>query len=324
MKPPESHRGALIKTLGPDHYQGITKRGELLATRAANSTRRLRDRLLRDYPADNAAITLAQKLDTCNARTPCRSPACPRCAQAAQENFVATVTAYTRERRAMLAAVRNRSRPQVTFAAVTIVPGSLASLPGYLGAPTVDQVHRWFTDRLAGARLTLLVGVLEVQFVSCPRFPSQWLWHLHGLVETRNIDQVGRRLRALFPASSLVPRPIQIKPWDDSRRWLRYCLKLELRRRVGIGAMSRFNMGQQKPRHCRGTKSLRLDSKEFLELVSFLDSIRLDDRIITKGSQLRASSNGCNLVKMRRPKRMKNKASDAESPTRHAKQLKTG
>jgi hypothetical protein len=132
MKPPESHGGALIKTLRADHYQGTTKRGKLLATRAANSTRRLRDRLLRDYPADDAAITLAHKLDTCDAETP---PACPRCAQAAQENFVATVTAYTRERRAMMASAGNRGRPQVTFAAVTIVPGSLASLPGYLGAP---------------------------------------------------------------------------------------------------------------------------------------------------------------------------------------------
>jgi hypothetical protein len=189
--------------------------------------------------------------------------------------------------------------------AITLVPTGLTSKVGELGEPTVSQVHRRVTDHFAKANVYRAVGVLEVSLVehSSDRYPPAWVWHLHGVALTRNPDALAKRLKMAFPRTDVVPRPVQVVPWDGSRKWLRYCHKIDDRCRVGVNDQLHFDVRKQQPRTCRTTERRSLTPDERLELLLFHDSISLDSRILTKGAQLRLTKTGCRIVKLRRPKR---------------------
>ena len=197
------------------------------------------------------------------------------------------------------------NKPPMRPVAITLVPSGLTSPPGQLGTPTIAQVHRRVTDRLAKAKVYLAAGVLEVSLVEHQggRYPPAWAWHLHGVAMTRNPEVLKRRLAKAFPRSDTVPRPVHVTSWDGDPTWLRYCHNLDRRCRVGVDDQAHFDVRKQQPRTSRGTASRKLNSNEFLELLLFHDRISLDSRIITKRAQLRSSSTGCRIVKMRRPKR---------------------
>lgn len=196
-------------------------------------------------------------------------------------------------------------KPELAAFTVTLVGDNITSKPGQLGEPDIGQVHRKLTDSLGRARVKTSVTVAEVSMIEheSKRYPRQWLWHQHGFVFTRNPVALALRLEKQFPKSDLVPRPIRIVLWDGDEKWPRYCYKLPTRSRVGIDGVLRFDKKKQRYRQTRGTKSRSLKPEEFLELLLYFDRISLDSRIITRGSQLRASKSGCKIVLLRRPKR---------------------
>lgn len=134
--------------------------------------------------------------------------------------------------------------------AITLVPDATTSPPDQLGNPTIDQVHRRMTDRLAKAKVALAAGVLEVSLVEHEqdRYPLGWAWHLHGIAFTRNPKALAKRLAKAFPRSDSVPRPVRVTPWDGRLQWLRYCHKLDRRCRVGLDDETRFDVRKQETR----------------------------------------------------------------------------
>jgi hypothetical protein len=304
--------GAFTSGLKARDYEGMTKTAKRLAAKAGSARDRRVKWLRRAHSGDGSAQSLAQKLGRCRPKHRCHSGACPVCAQAAQECFVATVVTYRHEpwaavRSGGITKARAKIGQPTQFAAVTIVPGSLSSPVGHLGQPSIAQVHRRLTDRLAKAKVLLLIGVLEVTLVEhdSGRYRPRWLWHLHGVAQTRDIEGLAKRLRREFPSTDMVPRPVRVVPWDGNRKWLRYCFKLDGRCRIGIDAVDHFDPQQQQPRTSRRTRWRRLSANEKLEFLRHFDSVSFDDRVLTKGAQLRSSSGGYKLVKMRRPKRAK-------------------
>jgi hypothetical protein len=205
----------------------------------------------------------------------------------------------------MAVKTKSKKKPTQQPVAITLVPNDLTSAPGQLGTPDVAVVHRRVTDRLAKAKLQLGVGVLEVNLVEHQdgRYPTAWAWHLHGLAFTRKPEALAKRLGKAFPRTDVVPRPVRVTPWDGSSKWPRYCYKLDTRCRIGVDDATHFDVRKQEPRESRGTTTRRLTSQEFLELLVFHDGISLDSRILTKGAQIRSTSEGGRVVKLRRPKR---------------------
>lgn len=196
-------------------------------------------------------------------------------------------------------------KPPLRPTAVTLVLDGAVSAPGELGSPTVEQVRRRFIDRLANAKVQLACGVLEVALVEHEhdRYPTAWAWHLHGLVFTRNADDLAKRLSKVFPSSDTVPRPVFLVPWDGNLRWLRYSHKLDTQCRIGVDDSTHFDVKTQETRRSRGTKKRALTASERLELLTFHDKISLDSRIITRRAQLRSTKDGCAIVRLRRPRR---------------------
>jgi hypothetical protein len=187
---------------------------------------------------------------------------------------------------------------------ITIVPTWLTSHRGQLGTPAIEQVHRRVTDRLAKANVYRAAGVLEVRLVEDQgdRYPSAWAWHVHGLALTRDPDALAKRLAKVFPRTDVVPCPVRLTPWDGGPKWLRYCYKLDSSCRVGVDD-ARLDVRKQQLRKGRGTTSRSLMPTKKLELLLFHDRIGLDSRILTKGAQLRSTSDGCRIVKLQRTKR---------------------
>ena len=304
--------GAFVAAIGPDHFEGLTENGKRLATVAKNAKKRRIDLLHRKHRENKRAMKLAAKLPRCNPRHPCLSPSCTSCHQAGQEAFVAIVKAFSQQhladRQALVIQAKGKGKlaPRASkLAAVTIVTGNQASSVGHLGTRSPAQVHRWFTDKLAEARVRMAIGVIEVTLIEHEegRYDTQWISHIHGIIETRNRRALAKRLLEVFPASDMVPRPNTVVPWDGSSKWLRYCYKSKPRVRVGTDNLERFNVRTGANRVCRGTTYRALNDEEFLEYLLFMDSTGLGDRITTIGAQLRSSSQGCKLVKMHRPTR---------------------
>jgi hypothetical protein len=189
--------------------------------------------------------------------------------------------------------------------AVTLVNSKLAGPPQELSDWSIRHIHRIFTDCLGKAKVLRGVAVLEVGLVEHrdERYPSQWLPQLHGVVFTRDPNGLKKRLKRVFQATDMVPRPVHVESWNGDQRYLRYCHKLETQCRVGVDDATRYDFRRQQPRKCRTTERRKLTADERLELLLFHDRISLDSRILTKGAQLRLSSNDCRMIRLRRPKR---------------------
>ncbi len=306
-KRPAKKPGVFTNALRRCHYSGSSPMGRCLAKRAEGARKRRVQWLRREHFDNSVARKLAKKLEACRPKLRCHSGACPVCAQAAQELFVRLVERHQRGIWGMQGqtAISNAVRKPFRVVAITIVPAGLSSDPGELDDLPISQVHRRATDRLAKAKVHVGVGVLEVGLVEHAdgRYPLAWAWHLHGVALTRNPDALAKRLKMAFPRTDVVPRPVQVVPWDGSRKWLRYCHKLDGRCRVGFNDQLHFNVRKQQPRTCRTTERRSLTPDERLELLLFHDKISLDSRILTKGAQLRSTQKGCSIVKLRRPKR---------------------
>jgi hypothetical protein len=198
-----------------------------------------------------------------------------------------------------------RQKPPVQPYAVTLVNSKIICPPGVLAEWRIERAHRFYTDCLGKAKVLRGVAVLEVGLVEHQdgRYPRQWLPQLHGLLFTHDPDGLKKRLKRVFPATDMVPRPVVMKPWDGNGRYLRYCHKLETRCRVGVDVATRYDLRRGKPRKCRATETRKLTPEERLDLLIFYDRISLDSRILTKGAQLRLTSEGCRMIRLRRPKR---------------------
>lgn len=288
---------AFANGLRQQHYEGLSIIGNQLALTAEGSSQWNVRWLKRGHGTNQKALQLADKLDSCRPEHRCYSGACPVCAQAAQELFVDLVCEFSR--------TEGRRDALTKAVAVTLVPTGLTSAPGNLGNPTMAQVRRRITDRLAKAGVQMAFCVAETTLVEHAdgRYPKHWAWHVHGIALTRNRESLAEGLAKAFPRNDMVPRPRHVVTWDNGIAWLRYCHKLERFCRVGIDDAIRYDVHTHKTRTYRATTLRRLTGEERLEQLLFHDRIGLGSRIITKGAQLRSTREGCSLVKMRRPRR---------------------
>lgn len=194
------------------------------------------------------------------------------------------------------------SSERPTILAVTLVSSQYATRPGRLDALDLGQVHRWYTDRLHRAGIGSSVGVLEDSLVEHEHnaHPRRWLWHYHGLAFTNDPVGLKNRLTEIFVSDDWVPRPVYAPPWNGRSKWLRYCYKLDSRCRISLDRQVHYDKRHQRLR--KRPDSRKLTPDELLELLLFHDKVSLDSRIVTTGAQLRTTSKGCQIVKLRRPK----------------------
>lgn len=172
-----------------------------------------------------AAAWVAEVLDSCSTERPCRSGACPVCGAAIQEVMVAIggqfICVPARN-------VRNRAH------ALTIVPSTGCVAPDDLTVAVFKQVGAEIAAALARlAYLPTLIG-LEASFNEDVTGEVESHWCVHG--HTNGVDWPSatqeNELKAAFPPSHWVKRPVRLDLLDSRIEGRRYPFKAERFRRV--------------------------------------------------------------------------------------------
>ena len=190
---------------------------------ADSAKRRLGHQLKTSEAPQAAALTIT--LGCCSKAKLCRSAACPVCGLAFQAAAVSTVDHFIRE---PARAIRDRMH------ALTIVPASGCVPPDALTLEAILQVKAKIAAALADLDLPPSITALEVSFNedATGEVEPHWCIHGHGL----GLDWLSKAqedgLRAAFPRSRWVKRPIKSEALDQNIRGRQYPFKPERSRRV--------------------------------------------------------------------------------------------
>lgn len=218
---------------------------------------------------DRHAAHLADLLKSCTEQAPCQSAACPACGAAFQQAAVRAVDELickpARE-------IRNR------MSARTIVPASGIVEPADL---TVDIFERVGAEVLADfAKLQLppaIIG-LEASFNEdlTERIPPHWCVHPHAiqLDWLSPVQEAG--LRAAFPPSPYVKRPVRNDPLDHKIAGRLYPFKWERCRRVTF-----INASDPKRAPYRDTKHRPLRPAQAVQLALAEHQLGFGRRLLT-------------------------------------------
>jgi hypothetical protein len=230
-----------------------------------------------------ACLGLADKLDSCRPRNRCRSPACPECGTAGQR-LVATTT------RQFLKAQTTGS----TVVCVTVVPADGMMKPGKLNKTDHELAIRRWKEKLGKAGVTWFVGATDLSFnehKQAKRKP-RWSEHFYGVTRHREPEKLKRALKALFPKTKAIPRPVKVKVWDGNKKALLYILKPNFWRRIATEDAQRHNKTTGATRLCRATNKQYLKSKQKRELLVYLDDIGIKSRLLMRWCQLNKKPGG--------------------------------
>lgn len=186
-----------------------------------------RQRLIRQLLSSDksGAARAALTLVSCTPKMPCRSAACPVCGLAFQAAAVAVVDTFIRGR---ARAIRNR------MTALTIVPASGCLPPAELSVEDFKRVGAEIATALEALDLPATIIGLEASFNedTTGRFEDHWCVHGHGLQRDWLSKAQTKALRAAFPSSERVQRPILCVPLDQEPEGRLYPFKPERFRRV--------------------------------------------------------------------------------------------
>jgi hypothetical protein len=257
-----------------------------LADAAAN---RLLNRLQHSAKHHQSIAHLALILSRCDSRHSCDSGVCPRCNHSYQRQFTSAVSRFT------------TAQPDHEYYAISIILPASYIPAGQLRRFDLTKYKRSLRHYLGKAGCGLLFGVIEFDFIehSTVRYPAGWLPHLHGLVAAFDLKALKGRFKAAIACTEAVPRPVKLKEWDGQKKWLRYCSKISLKRRVGFDALHRYHKQTGKMRLCRGTKTRKLRSKELRELARCQHRLPLTNRLFAYRVQWRTQGFTWHLVRLR-------------------------
>lgn len=241
-----------------------------------------------------ACIDLADKLDRCKPKHRCQSPACPKCAAAAQR-LVAKVT-----RRFL----KEQDGDGTKVVCVTIIPADGMVEPGGLDAAEHGCAIRRWKEKLAKGGVEAFVGATDVSFNEDKqsRHEPMWSQHIYGITVTKRLGRLKRKLKKQFPKTDEIRRPVKVAKWDGDKKALRYILKPNFWRRIETDNGQRHDKKTGTKRSCRDTDTQPLKSKQKRELLVYLDRVGMQGRLLMRWCQLlNAKSTGPTIV-LRRPK----------------------
>jgi hypothetical protein len=236
------------------------------------------DWLRKKANGDPAAIQLADKLEACKPNTRCKSAACPECSYAARQLVTEVARRFLTE----------QPSSKMTIVCLSVVPADGASKPGQLSAAQHQRNTRRWKEALGRAGITWFVGGNDWSFNEHQddRYPAHWSHHFYGFTATTDLEGLKKALQQQFPKTDAIPRPVKVQPWDGKKRPIRYMLKPEFWRRIGLDEGQRFNKTDGKNRSCRATDKQPLKSSQKRELLLHLDQIGFQGRLMLRWLQI--------------------------------------
>lgn len=215
---------------------------------------------------------LAEKLNGCRSRQRCSSGACPACMR--------------RYRRWFASEAQNALSDFNSSFAISVIPTHFAVPIGNLNTVDPAGPNNWLRTiiKRAGLGAHPIIGGWDISLNEGTDGARWWQLHFYGIAF--NVSDPGlfsAALRSQLQANEKVLRPLKVRPANDLAESSTYSLKAIFVRRVSyIG-----NNGRRQTR----TLSLKPDGQR--ELLTYLDSMVISNRIFLRGfrrvgSRLRA------------------------------------
>ena len=228
--------------------------------------------LRKKYKDDLQSLALADKLEGCIRGDRCKSAACPECSDAARRLVVEVARPF----------LKKQISEDTIVVCVSVVPADSTSELDQLSLGQHQRnVQRW-KEILARAGIAWFIGASDwsANEHKQQRYAPHWSHHFYGFTVTDDVDKLKQRLGEQFPTTDAIPRPVKVQAWDGKGRAIRYMVKSDFKRRIGIDDGKRFNKADGTQRSCRATDKQPLRSSQKRELLLHLDQIGLDGRLM--------------------------------------------
>jgi hypothetical protein len=212
-------------------------------------------------------VDLGEKLANCSPRARCMSGACPVCVDLHSKSLVqALQNGLTEEPIVFTTIVAARSAT------------AIGDLHRFNPALTARQI-RYATSKIGFYRAFFLLDATLNEHKT-GRYEPFWCMHYHGLVAGIRPDVLKEQLKAQYPATDAIPRPISTTEWDGNPDALAYLLTSNFDRRIARDDGIRFDKRTGEPRFCRVTDPDRIQTERMEELLLFLDRIGIRGRFV--------------------------------------------
>jgi hypothetical protein len=185
----------------------------------------------------------------------------------------------------------------------------VCELRDHLGLGSLEAFHRKAKRLLRDAGVCFAFGGVDLSYNQDGRSPDAWALQLWLIVPSDNREAWEPRLRALYPSTDRIKRPIKIQPFDGNLAGIAYALKTEFQRRVNF-TQKKWANGVK--RICSNTSDQPLRVAERLELYPFLESVELSARVFLLGARPTRTEQGISIVKLGRKSRNSDSAGDPE------------
>lgn len=235
---------------------------------------RQRDRSLLIYRLGRAASGAAQGLSSrlCNCGSDeCGSAACPVCCGHHQAAASSLVDVFIQQ-----PALAPRGRCTL----VTVVPSIGIADPGTLTSQHFAEVRKALASALAAVGYSPAIFGIEASFVedATGRFANHWSVHAHGIALDWPSAELERNLRAWFPPSGPILKPVDFERLDGRVNATLYAFKAErFRRDIRLAPAT-----EKRASHRKGTRR-PLRPKQAVELALVDHEVGFRDRLLTHG-----------------------------------------
>jgi hypothetical protein len=124
-----------------------------------------------------------------------------------------------------------------------------------------------------------------------------WQLQLYGIAMVKDRTAFSLLLRDQFHRTRQVSRPVQIKTYDGSPEAISYAFKTDFVRRIAYRGRTNTN---GKIRECWMTRKVALSPVDHADLLVWLHSIGLAQRLYLRGVRMTMTNNGVALAKVKK------------------------
>jgi hypothetical protein len=257
-------------------------------TDQAEARRRFCVKRLRRFDLSRQGLKIAAKLEACCPANRCTSGACPECGRAFQRWFVQSTGA--------LIPLSNDASELVScslvFPNARVPNSSVCSLSISGETATVTRSLR------DSPEIEWMVGGIDVSLNDDTQkgLHEEWQLQLYAIAMVKDRVALTSLLKKNFRRTRKVSRPVQTKKCDGSLRAISYAFKTEFVRRIAYWGTITSN---GKSRSCWMTRKLSLRPLDHADLMEWLDTVGLAQRLYLHRVHTTATRTGVALEKVK-------------------------
>jgi hypothetical protein len=265
-------------------WKGAPSSDQAVRRRLANVKR-----LRRFAPTLQTANALADRLETCKPSNRCRSGACPECTRALQRWFVHSTEQL----------IKDHEREGELVTASLVFPNGWVQTH-LLNTLSTANLKRAVTRSVEGsADVEWMVGGIDISLNDDRQkdFGMGWQVQLYAIALVKERTAFSALLRHQFQRTKSISRPVQTKACDGSLEVISYAFKTEFVRRIAYRGQTNT---KGKSRKYWTTRKVSLSPIDHADLLVWLHSIGLGQRLYLRGVRMTTTKDGVALATLKK------------------------